>query len=347
MEIAIIPWSNEYLNNSLFDINDKTLNRDNLLYPYYKLREKFSNKNININTIDYYEDLTEVDYIFFWKLDYKYMLRCISKGWQNKMIYFAWEPEVVVKNHSIENLAFLKKYFKYILTWNDDLINNKNFIKIYNPYELSNEENEYVDFNSKKLMVNISGNKKSSDKKELYSERLKVIKYFEKNNTDEFDLYGIGWNNNEFKNYKGKVEDKINTYKNYKFALSLENMEKVNGYITEKIFDCFKAEIVPIYYGPPNVYDYIPKGCFINYSDFESVDQLVNYIRNISEDEYNKYIYKIREYKQSEEIKVFSTENFINIIYNMIKNDNEEYFTINTIDKIKLLLNVVKYKIFK
>ena len=347
MEIAIIPSSDEYLGNKLFDMNNENLNRDNILYPYYELRESLSRKNININTIDYYKDINKVDYIFFWGLNYKYILKFILMGMQNKMIYFAWEPEVVIESHSMDNLIKLKKYFKYIFTWNDDLVDEKNFLKIFNPYHLDNKEIKKMDFKDKKLLVNISGNKKSHNPKELYSERLRVIEYFEDNNDDDFDLYGIGWDESKFKNYKGKVKDKFETYGKYKFALSLENMKNVNGYITEKILDCFKAEIVPIYCGPENILNYIPKETFINYADFDSVYDLINYIRNISEEEYSNYIKKIKEYKESNNIKVFSSENFINIIENMLNINDKQYLKVKALDKIILFYNIAKSKLNK
>jgi len=44
----------------------------------------------------------------------------------------------------------------------------------------------------------IAGNKRSSHPLELYSERLRAIEWFEKEHPADFDLYGIGWNQNYF-----------------------------------------------------------------------------------------------------------------------------------------------------
>ena len=52
--------------------------------------------------------------------------------------------------------------------------------------------------------------------------------------------------------------------KNISFAICYENARDIPGYITEKIFDCFFAGCVPIYWGgAPNVTDHIPANTFI------------------------------------------------------------------------------------
>ena len=45
----------------------------------------------------------------------------------------------------------------------------------------------------------------------------------------------------------------------YRFYICYENTEGVEDYITEKIFDCFAAGFVPIYWGASNIEKYIPK----------------------------------------------------------------------------------------
>ena len=65
------------------------------------------------------------------------------------------------------------------------------------------------------------------------------------------------------------------------------------GYITEKIFGAFAAGCVPsIYYGAPNIETYIPKDCFINYLDFQTPEELYNFMVNMPEDVYEPVIRK-------------------------------------------------------
>ena len=78
-----------------------------------------------------------------------------------------------------------------------------------------------------------------------------------------FTLYGKSWNESprpielyrgeffpdKFECYGGLVDDKVNTYHQYRFAVCFENVYDIPGYITEKIFDSFRAGTVPIYLG--------------------------------------------------------------------------------------------------
>ena len=180
-----------------------------------------------------------------------------------------------------------------------------------------------VPFAEKKLLINISYNKISDHPTELYSERLKSIRYFEKAFPDQFDLYGFGWdklNPGElaFISYKGPVDNKWDVLPRYKFALCYENNYNQLGYITEKIFDCLRADCVPIYWGAPNIHEYVDAGCFIDRRNFESNKDLEKYITQITEDDYKKFREAKKEYLLSDRFKQFTSDafaqNFINIL---------------------------------
>jgi hypothetical protein len=114
--------------------------------------------------------------------------------------------------------------------------------------------------------------------------------------------------------YKGlvpfePVDSKINILQNYKFSICYENVLNVNGYITEKIFDCFKAGVVPIYLGPDNIKDIIPSNTFIDKREFESYQELYNFIINMSPRKYKEYITNIENYLSSSDINKYKSEN--------------------------------------
>lgn len=221
-------------------------------------------------------------------------------------IYVALEPEIVEKNHSKERISKYLNYFDYILTWNDELIDNQLFFKINFPYHFGKVSMEKKNFDELKLLVNISGNKESSNPKELYSKRKEVIEYFEDKN-EEFELYGPSWGKKNYKNYKGKIDKKSSAYKNFKFSLCLENMVGP-GYITEKIFDCFELNIVPIYSGGNE--DQIPKECYINYFDFESVEKLHLYLKNMKKEEWETYLENGKKWLKTENKRPFEADFF-------------------------------------
>ena len=55
--------------------------------------------------------------------------------------------------------------------------------------------------------------------------------------------------------------------------------------MTEKLHDCFLTKTVPIYYGCPNISDYYDMGGIFK---FETGEQLVNILRNLSSELYDK-----------------------------------------------------------
>jgi hypothetical protein len=164
-------------------------------------------------------------------------------------------------------------------------------------------------------------------KSELYTLRLKLIYFFHKGG--KFDLYGRNWDKklygvpykyyNAAKSvYKGSVEDKITTMSKYRFALCIENIV-YPGYITEKIFDCLFAGCIPIYYGAPDVEDYIPKNCYIDYRDFKDYNELNNYLENFNEIKFNDFHNNISNFLLSNKFKEFSCKCYAEKLFSTIK----------------------------
>lgn len=159
----------------------------------------------------------------------------------------------------------------------------------------------------------------------IYPERQKLIKFFAQKKG--FDLYGGGWNKNNIlddfiikKIYKGVVNDKFETIKNYKFTVCFENAI-FPGYITEKIFDALFAGSVPIYLGAPDIKKYIPSNVFIDMRDFKNYDDLYNYISTMDEQKYNIYMSSIKNFIESEKYKEFSQENYAKSVLEILNKE--------------------------
>lgn len=90
-------------------------------------------------------------------------------------------------------------------------------------------------------------------------------------------------------NMGGRCKDKLEFQKNYKFSAAFENC-KCDGYITEKIMDAFAAGTIPIYFGTDYITKEINPKSFINYNDFSSLQELVDYVKKIdtNDEEYLK-----------------------------------------------------------
>ena len=304
MKIAMIPWDESLIKDVLFIPKSK-----NYLDSHILLRKAFLDRGHDIHTIDVYESMEEIDYFLFFTLNYYWLDRVIKAGLQNKMIYCSGEPAVVKPINSANGYKKILKIFPNIMTWNEDLIDNRRIFKRNIPYYFVRCYSGKP-FQKRKLLVNMSGNKFSKHPYELYSERKKVIDFFEEKYPEHFDLYGPGWDIKKHPCYKGIVENKLATYGNYKFALSLENTYGVKGYITEKIFDCFTAGIVPIYMGAENINEFVPENCYINYSKFSSISDLAEYILNMDENRYIEYLDNIDKLLKSDIQLQFSSEKF-------------------------------------
>lgn len=168
-------------------------------------------------------------------------------------------------------------------------------------------------FVEKKFCVMVAANKKSYHPDELYTKRIATINHFNSYHPNEFDLYGFDWPTTLVV-YKGTIDDKLGCMQAYKFSIAYENLSNVPGYITEKIFHCFTAGCVPIYWGANNITDYVPKSCFIDRRDFESDEEVYNYLKTMDKITYEKYLEHINDYLKTEQAHNFSNANFIALL---------------------------------
>ena len=77
---------------------------------------------------------------------------------------------------------------------------------------------------------------------------------------------------------------------NYKFYLAFEN-SLCDEYVTEKFFLAYNHNMVPVTFGWANYSLYGPPGSYINALDFESVQDLAQYLQylDMNDEEYLKY----------------------------------------------------------
>ncbi|XP_077247587.1 fucosyltransferase 13 [Tasmannia lanceolata] len=69
----------------------------------------------------------------------------------------------------------------------------------------------------------------------------------------------------------------------YKFVLAIENTQ-IESYVTEKVFYALDAGAVPIYFGAPNVWDFVPPNSIIDGSKFSSLEELAKYVKALAND---------------------------------------------------------------
>jgi hypothetical protein len=208
----------------------------------------------------------------------------------------------------------------------------------------------------RKFLVMINGNKVPRlPVNELYSERLRALAFFDRQK--EIDLYGVGWDGPAFhvgethvpgtlralgyrarakwhrirppqdqasvairSAYRGRTTHKAATLGRYTFALCFEN-SRLEGWITEKIFDCFFAGTIPIYLGAPDIERWVPSECFIDMRRFKSYEELREFLQTLGPREIDRYRVAARDYLWSDAYRPFTKHAFADLIGQVVSED--------------------------
>jgi hypothetical protein len=205
----------------------------------------------------------------------------------------------------------------------------------------------------RKFLVMINSNRLPEiEEKALYRERRKALEFFIA--FGEIDLYGQGWNGpamrgksrvpytlmrmyrkwldvwNDWhpdpqlvtirKAYRGLAESKAATLGQYRFAICFENMV-LKGWMTEKLFDCFFAGTVPVYWGAPDVTDYVPAECFVDMRQFKGYEELRRHLKSMPDSEVERYRRSARDFLASPRYRPFTKEAFAEHFVRMIQED--------------------------
>lgn len=80
------------------------------------------------------------------------------------------------------------------------------------------------------------------------------------------------------------VDDKAQFSSRYKFMIAFEN-SSWPGYTTEKIFEAFAQNCIPIYWGDPLVAREFNSNAFVNVHNYEDFDSVIERIRMIDQDD--------------------------------------------------------------
>ncbi len=81
-------------------------------------------------------------------------------------------------------------------------------------------------------------------------------------------------------NTGGPVKDKIAFEKDHRFTLAFENSSSP-GYTTEKIFDAFAGDTIPIYWGNPEIAREFNTDSFINCHEYRDIASVVEKVKEI------------------------------------------------------------------
>lgn len=189
------------------------------------------------------------------------------------------------------------------------------------------------------------------DVRDLYPRRQQLVRAFDRiAPAGFFGLYGQGWEYPAarpgrlgklmsslrkrlslqakpiFCCWRGPIQDKDALLRQSRFAICYENGADLPGYISEKIFDCFRNGCVPIYWGPADIALHIPKECFIDARAFVNEEALVAHVLSIDGQGHAEYQAAIKKFLLSEAANRFSEEYFAEYLVNSVMAD-EDYFS--------------------
>jgi hypothetical protein len=288
----------------------------------------------------------------------KYFKRYKRREKNQHIFLILTEPPVYnLEDWAEERHVFFDKVFTYDpkLVERDP----EKYIHIYFPINFFSNPSASIpglsDFQNKILASLIAGaftiTKPALKNNSLLFERFKVLKWYNQNDPDMLHFYARVHPIKRFEHFRGaSILNKFiphltkriakflfermiaGVYKGaipallknevmgrYRFNYCLENSHSINGLISEKIFDCFYAGTVPVYYGAPDIADHIPGNCFILYSDFKNLRGLNDFLKQMNYDTYVKYLVNAANFLNSPKADVFRTTHFTKKIYSAIE----------------------------
>jgi hypothetical protein len=167
---------------------------------------------------------------------------------------------------------------------------------------------------------------------ELYSWRRAFARAAEHTEERVLDIYGKGWNGEWItwlplprpRPYQCAVGDlkvvpektqkygqKIPLIGHYRFGIAVENYRGTEGYVSEKMIDVIRAGAVPIYLGDESITDVVPAGAFVDARDFSSHAELIRFLVNCAESDWESMRARGRGFLASPEAKVFGVDAFV------------------------------------
>ncbi len=359
--LFIDPFSYHFERDALFDINNGKQTGENILAPYVHLKNWFADRGVRVHTADRLlrremSNATNVYVSFGLQNHYRALSR---RSDVILSAFFAFECPVV-EPALYSRLGIAQRYFTRIFSFSDSeslapfLPGPLKLHSFRLPYALDSIRDEVWRRDKRKFLVMINHNKLPAVYwHELYTERMRAVEFFGR--AEEIDLYGLGWDGPSFqmsttwmpgtlqrtwraclkqwqrlrpnplltsarRAYRGVAASKIETLGRYAFALCFEN-SVLKGWVTEKMFDCFVAGTIPIYWGAPDIETYVPRNCFVDMRQFGSYPELKSHLKGLGEKDIRTYKENGRDFLNSPQFRPFTKKAFAEIVARLVEED--------------------------
>lgn len=218
-------------------------NRDGCYEPYFLLAEMLHGNGYDIHTQDRLSSVPA----------FVIHMNVQVPGTDIPFYLLLLEPPHIYPDNCLVPTGYRK-----VFTWDDTRIGDVRFIKLNLPNPLTTPEVDGFARRDRFCCI-IAGNKAAAvrDPRELYSERVRAIRWFEQYAPQDFDLYGTGWDippvqpglvgkfesrfwrhtlrflrPQPFRSYRGKVDSKRDVLRRTRFSVCYENVRDLQSYIT-------------------------------------------------------------------------------------------------------------------
>ena len=294
-KIYIDPSWPSFHENGLFKVNDPIQNRDDQLLPFDRLRSTCAANNTSVDTADILMSNPvrtpgACDYYSLGILDH---FETVLKDRLARLAAFVIMEPPIVCPILYQSLPRLTEVFEKVYVNNTSGdgysllgVDQSKLYRFYWPIPHRDVVQPYWGNRErlKKIVVINSNHNPRGRSGEQYSHRIDAMTTLSR--IGVVDLYGKKWRKwwkrsamwlPYWRNrkallsiYQGSCSSKFETLSKYEFCLCYENMA-MNGYITEKIFDCLYSGTIPLYKGAPDILNYVPADVFIDCRKYPTV----------------------------------------------------------------------------
>ena len=306
--VFIDPSSEHFLENKLFDKDDAFLNRDGTLLPFVRMKEALEARGIPVHTADRLRDGTVTARMnHYWSLGLLDSYTPLLARSDVRLRGFLVMEPALVAPHLYRALPKISQDFESVWLHNvngdgysTDGVDASKLHKFFWPQPYPCEQQEFWSKTDRSnRWIVIAGNHNPRWRMpEFYSRRIEAVAELTQDN--RVDLYGRDWDkwwsihsawlpywlNRRalMQAYRGTCVSKLEILSRYHYSLCYENTP-VQGFITEKIFDCFYAGTVPVYLGAPDIDKWIPSSCYIDARRFNHVQEMWDFVQGQSDTE--------------------------------------------------------------
>lgn len=257
---------------------------------------------------------------------------------------------LLIEDRHIRPQNYFTRWSKYrrIFTWDDDIVERYGAEKYLFPSNI--QPGPVGDFHERNIFMSMVAANKSqavATHSDLYVERARVLRWYQRHAPFDLQLFGPGWdlpihppgmiaklgfkilrklrvfNGRTRPCWRGIAPVKRSVLLQSKFNLCYENTSGARGYISEKIFDALSTGSVPIYWGAPNVTDYIPASCFIDRRRFSSNEEMHEFLSTMPSSRHREYQVAMHNFCMDHATQ-FSVERFAIAIASGLLGDLQE-----------------------